>query len=372
MPSRLKFSRLKFSRLKLSRICSSLLFLFLVADCAAQADFTPLFSGRDLTGWRNVNTAPSTWTVRDGMIVTTGKPIGELCTTQQYENFILGLEWRHMVEGGNAGLFIHSAPLTAVGQPFTRAIEAQVMDGNHGDVFAIHGATMVPDRPHPQGWMRSLPIEERANPTGEWNHYHVESRDGTVTLAVNGKIVSGGSEISPRKGFICLESEGSEAHFRNIRISELPSTDPEPDEVADSYEGFSTLYTGVDLSGWEVSEDGPWEVDDWVLRHAGSPPGGEHLWTDKSYGDFELIADIRLECDSADSPSQSAIFVRGRPAARIITACSTASTAAGPALAAIDESTADGRGWQRLRIRITGNHAVIELGEREIARGELP
>jgi len=70
----------------------------------------------------------------------------------------------------------------------------QVLDGrnspgaysSHGDVFAIQGATMVPDRPHPGGWMRSLPSEDRARPAGEWNHYRVECKDGRVSLAVNG------------------------------------------------------------------------------------------------------------------------------------------------------------------------------------------
>ena len=51
-------------------------------------------------------------------------------------------------------------------------------------------------------------------------------------LAVNGKVVSGGSACTPRKGYICLESEGSPVEFRNLRIKELPSTNPKPDEIA--------------------------------------------------------------------------------------------------------------------------------------------
>ena len=53
----------------------------------------------------------------------------------------------------------------------------------------------------------------------------VSCNDGVLKLAVNGKVVSGGSECKPRKGYICLESEGSEVHFRNLRIKELPSTE---------------------------------------------------------------------------------------------------------------------------------------------------
>src|SRR6266850_8213857 len=132
-----------------------------LALCAAEDGFVPLFNGRDLGGWVNVNCAPNTFSVREGIIVSTGVPTGVMRTERQYENFELELEWRHMKPGGNAGLFVWSAPITAVGTPFAKAIEVQILDGrdgtnytSHGDVFAIHGATFKPDRPHPGGWMR--------------------------------------------------------------------------------------------------------------------------------------------------------------------------------------------------------------------------
>ena len=89
----------------------SLLMLFLTLALAAagaeQAEegFRPLFNGKDLSGWVPVNTAPSTWTVRDGMIICSGRPTGELRTDRMYHNFILELEWRHMRPRGNAGVF---------------------------------------------------------------------------------------------------------------------------------------------------------------------------------------------------------------------------------------------------------------------------
>ena len=36
----------------------------------------PLFNGKDLAGWVPVNVAPKTFTARDGMIISTGKPTG--------------------------------------------------------------------------------------------------------------------------------------------------------------------------------------------------------------------------------------------------------------------------------------------------------
>src|SRR5439155_16153243 len=98
---------------------------FLVSGFIALAaeDWTPLFNGRAFTGWTNVNCAPSTFSVRDGIIVSTGVPTGVLRTTRQYENFILELEWKHMKAGGNAGCFVWSGALPICGEPFTKAIE---------------------------------------------------------------------------------------------------------------------------------------------------------------------------------------------------------------------------------------------------------
>src|SRR5919106_5336345 len=238
--------------------------------------FVPLFNGRDLSGWVNVNCAPETWSVRVGMIHSTGKPICELRTDRMYENFILELEYKHLEPGGNAGVFVWADALPARGQPFLRAIEVQVLDGrnsenytSHGDVFAIHGAKLTPDRPHPSGWMRSLPDERRARPAGEWNHYRITCANGTIKLAVNGKEVSGGYDVSPRKGYIALEAEGSPALFRNVRIRELPAAGlVTPDQSAQADRGFVSLYTGLDLTGWQASPAGAWAADDWIIKHA--------------------------------------------------------------------------------------------------------
>ena len=51
--------------------------------------FVPLFNAHNLDGWVNVNCAPETWTVRDGMIMCTGIPTGVLRTEKQYENYVL-------------------------------------------------------------------------------------------------------------------------------------------------------------------------------------------------------------------------------------------------------------------------------------------
>jgi hypothetical protein len=249
--------------------------------------FVPLFNGKDLTGWINVNCAPGTFYVKDGMIITTGQPIGFLRTEKQYENFIADFEWMHVPPKpdavGNSGFFVWADPLPVVGSPFTRGVEVQVLvnltyrdkktgavtASSHGDIFSIQGATCKPDRPHPTGGMRCIPSEDRAKGANEWNHYRVTANNGTIKLEVNGKEVSGVSDVKPhRKGYLALESEGSECRFRNLKIKELPSTNPKPDEVAPVDQGYRSWFTGLDLTGWQGARD-DWKVGSGILRSVG-------------------------------------------------------------------------------------------------------
>ena len=64
----------------------------ILAACSTAAygagiEWTPLFNGRNLGGWVNVNCAPNTFSVRDGVIVSTGIPTGVMRSERQYENF---------------------------------------------------------------------------------------------------------------------------------------------------------------------------------------------------------------------------------------------------------------------------------------------
>ena len=89
----------------------------------------------------------------------------------------------------------------------------------HGELFGVGGVKTVPDKPRGE---RSKSIENRCKGRGQWNTYDVVAIDGVIKLSVNGKFVNGISRSTQRKGYLCLESEGAEIHFRNIKIMELP------------------------------------------------------------------------------------------------------------------------------------------------------
>ncbi|MFO7974520.1 MAG: DUF1080 domain-containing protein [Candidatus Hydrogenedentota bacterium] len=219
----------------------------LAAQETTPREFVDLFNGKDLTGWVDVNTSPDTWAVQDGLLVCSGHPIGVMRSEKQYENFILHIEWRHMEAGGNSGVFVWSEGTVPEGKRLPKGVEVQMLeldwvnqhkkpDGSlppiayvHGELFGANGATTVPDNPRGN---RSKSLENRCKGKGEWNVYDVVCVDGVIKLAVNGKFVNGISDSSVKKGYLCLESEGAEIHFRNIRILELPPGITTPEQTA--------------------------------------------------------------------------------------------------------------------------------------------
>jgi len=209
------------------------------------AGFVSLFNGRDLAGWVNVNTAADTWSVREGLLVCSGKPLGVMRSEKQYENFVLHVEWMHMEAGGNSGVFLWSDARPRESR-LPDGLEVQMLeldwvklnerDGKtppiayvHGELFGVGGVKIAPDNPRGE---RSMSIENRCKGRGEWNTYDVVAVEGVVKLSVNGKFVNGVSRSTRKKGYLCLESEGAEIRFRNIRILELPPGVTTPEQVA--------------------------------------------------------------------------------------------------------------------------------------------
>lgn len=186
--------------------------------------------------WFQVNTRDTTWEVQKDILVCKGHPIGVVRSEKIYENFILHIEWKHMEPGGNSGTFVWSDANADETNRLPNGVEVQMLELDwvnlnkrngetppiayvHGELFGVGGVETVPDNPR---GTRSKSIENRCLGKGQWNTYDVVCVDGTIKLSVNGKFVNGINKSSKRSGYICLESEGAEIHFRNLRIVEFP------------------------------------------------------------------------------------------------------------------------------------------------------
>ena len=342
-----------------------ILFLFSHSELISEersSGFKPLFNGKNFSGWVPVNTAPSTWLIKDNMLICSGKPIGELRTERMYQNFIMEVEWRHMKPKGNAGIFVWADDITARGQPFHRGIEVQVLEnsyGNtrgyttHGDIFPIHGATMTPV--NGRGGSRAFPVENRSRPSPDWNHYRIVCNDGNISLAVNGKVVTKGKNSNPRKGYICIESEGGVVHYRNMIIKELPNTPIKPEQIAIMDRGYRCLYSGVDFSGWKATNG--WRSHDWQFRFHGSKDEVDtSLESEELFGDYGFIFDVRI----SDETKPLKFQLRGKDISAIQVA---------PDMYKGD-LVLKGRNWNRFVGELRGNHLTLSLNDKKIFDGK--
>ena len=237
--------------MKIRKMKNCLLLILLVTfscainnlDDSDKYGWKPLFSNDSLKGWTDNQTKHKAykknhWTLKNGILETTGRPNGLLYSKKSYKNFELKFDWKHHEYAKNSGLFIW---LKKIGKTLGQGTEVQILDPGyekrnaksnkprwftgHGDVFpvATKMTPFLPSASHNKGQKnRSFPTEKRTNSYGNWNHYHIKAVNGVIRLLVNGKEVSGGYDIRPDFGPLAFESEGGKVSFRNIMIKDLP------------------------------------------------------------------------------------------------------------------------------------------------------
>lgn len=185
----------------------------------------PLFNGRDLSGWTwclpEGARPQDVWSVAaDGVLVCRGQPEGYIRTLDDYTNFVLKLEWRWSPvtkQAGNSGVLVRMVGPDVV---WPRSIEAQLQSGSAGDFWNIGDFPMKTDPARTRG-RNTKHTKANERPLGEWNDYEITVDHGTVTLKVNGEVLNAATDCWEVPGKICLQSEGAEIQFRNIRLTPL-------------------------------------------------------------------------------------------------------------------------------------------------------
>jgi hypothetical protein len=218
--------------LRCGRSLLALAGLIFVLGAPAQADdkkddagFVNLFNGTNLTGFKfemGKSTAPpeKTWSVKEGVIICTGKPAGYFYTDKSYKNYVLRYDWLYKRPAnledeekfsGNSGCLVHIQPPQKV---WPKCIEVQGMNRNHGQLLflGVKGMNAKFDKPA---------LLKARHKVGEWNATEITCKaDGSIEAKVNGTPVSSGkSELT--EGPIGWQSEGAEIHFRNIKLKQL-------------------------------------------------------------------------------------------------------------------------------------------------------
>lgn len=175
------------------------------------AEWTELFNGNDLTGWRMRHPdREHTWVVHDGILDNTGKGV-DIITDGEFGNFELHIEYC-VPENSNSGIYLRGR------------YELQVLDslGKTYSYPAENGAL----------YNQKSPDVEASKPAGEWQAIDATIEGMTLTVFLNSVKIhnnvtingpTGGQlgDDNPAKGPLMLQGDHGPVQFRNIRIREL-------------------------------------------------------------------------------------------------------------------------------------------------------
>lgn len=79
--------------------------------------------------------------------------------------------------------------------------------------------------------------------------------------------------------------------------------------------GWTTLFNGRDFTNWKTpaGDNGHWKIVDGVIDYDGESeaPGEKHLWTERSFGDFEAIVEWRIKDTPYLNPNVPIILPNG-------------------------------------------------------------
>lgn len=289
-------------------------FLLCAAGVLAQTPppgFTPLFNGKDLSGWRGGDTfdhrkyldmpadkraeqdakwtadMKSHWSVENGELVNDGH--GKYATTEKdYGDFELLLEYK-TVPKADSGIYLRGVP------------QVQIWDFTEQAKFSI-GA----DKGSGGLWNNSAgapgkdPLVLADKPFGQWNKFRILMVGSRVSVWLNDKLVVDHAIMEnyydrkkpiPAKGPIQLQTHGGEIRWRNVFVREIGGDEANKILSAKGGDGFKSIFNGKDLSGWA----GP--VDNYEIKNGAvvcKPGKGGTIYFDEEYADFTARMEFQL------------------------------------------------------------------------------
>jgi len=299
----------------------------LVAPTLAD-EWIPIFNGKDINDWtpkfaemRVGENHLNIFRVEDGLLKVSyadaekfdGR-FGHLFYKTPFSHYRIRAEFRFngdQIAGGpewafrNNGLMLHSqAPETmSLEQKFPNSIEMQLSGADAGKnpetadrpmgCLFTPGTKVMRDGQEYKGGSRSASGEPM--PALDWVTVEVEVRgDEEVIHYVNGKevlryqktMLQDGTPLT--SGYIAIQAETHPTEFRKIEVLPLPGNQSVPN-------GMTSLFNGENLDGWKVTPKiaEHWKVIDGVIDY--NALAGENLWTEESFGDFELHVDWRIK-----------------------------------------------------------------------------
>jgi hypothetical protein len=300
--------------------CAS--FLLLAASLTA-GPWQSLFNGKDLKGWRVVESGgKAPYTIEQKAIVGTtikDTPNSFLATEKMYGDFILELEVKQ--EGAtNSGVQIRSMSKPDFQKGRVHGWQVEIDPSARAWTGGLYEEAR-------RGWYYpGSALNPRAKPAyklGEWNKFRVEAIGPSIRTWVNGVPVAHVVDDMDKEGFIALQvhsigrndEPGKRIMWRNLRIQTTDLKASPADDVfvrnnvpntltdAEKAQGWKLLFDGQTTSGWrgagkEAFPPQGWKVENGelvVVAKAGpddkTPRGGDIVTTEQ-FGAFELQFDF--------------------------------------------------------------------------------
>ncbi len=212
-----------------------------LTDAEKAVGWKLLFDGHSTAGWRNFRkqTMSPGWLVIDGSLCRVDKTAGDIITTEQYDNFVLELDYK-VPPHANSGI-MYRVSEDEVRAPFS-GVEFQILDNTdpHGDseksgwAYALYHPPMDPktgkpvdatrpigawnhiklvcDGPHVEHWMNGV----------EYCQYEIGSADWNRRVAKS-KFAKWPKFARSKKGHIALQGDHGNVCYTNIKLLPLPA-----------------------------------------------------------------------------------------------------------------------------------------------------
>ena len=203
-------------------VCTLFAATVVLADekAADREKSVPLFDGKTFQGWEG---NLKVFRIVDGAIVggSLKKPLAHnefLCTTREYGDFELRLEFKILGRGANAGVQVRTRRIPNHHEVI--GYQADLADGYWGCLYDESRRGKLTEPPSAEEVGKFLKPDQ-------WNRYVIRCEKDRVQLWINGYKTADYTEKDPaipRRGIIGLQIHGgppSEAWYKDIVIQEL-------------------------------------------------------------------------------------------------------------------------------------------------------
>lgn len=197
-----------------------------IAPTLVAEDFTPLFDGKTLDGWKN----PYEWgtaEVVNGEIHLKANKKFFLVTEKTYGDFVFEADILLPEGKANSGIMFraHSEPNKVFG--YQAEVDGDPNRGWSGGLYD-EGRRKWFISPIKGDAESVAAFRKRAGDTfnrNDWNTYRITCKGNKIKIEVNGVVTTEIEDDTDAKGVIAIQHHGEKGavyKFRNLRIKELP------------------------------------------------------------------------------------------------------------------------------------------------------